>query len=140
MVVASVLFALFTIGIVVPCLIDVATSPPWAIRTLSKRAWVIIAVAAWVPGCVAWLISGRPRRLPLRGTASYPARGSAGLGMGPAEAFRRHPAGRSMGLDLDGEVSLAAGSPRSSGPLGPDDDPQFLLELEARIRELRDDA
>jgi hypothetical protein len=136
MVLACVLFALFTVGLVVPCVIDAATSPPWAIRTLSKRTWLTITVVFWVFGCAAWLIAGRPRRMPLRSN-----RAVAGLGMGPAEAFRRHPAGRAMGLNPDAEPDY--GTARPAGQLrwlGPDDDPEFLMELERRIRETRDDC
>ena len=94
MVLGCVLFALFTVGVVVPCMIDVATSPPWAIRTLSRRTWLVILVLFSVVGCAAWLIAGRPRRMPM-----LPRRTTAGLGIGPAEAFRRHPAGRAMGME-----------------------------------------
>jgi hypothetical protein len=135
MVLACVLFALFTVGLVVPCVIDAATSPPWAIRTLSKRSWLTITIVFWVFGCAAWLIAGRPRRMPLRSS-----RAVAGLGMGPAEAFRRHPAGRAMGLDPAAEPGY--GAARAAGQtrwLGPDDDPEFLMELERRIRESRED-
>jgi hypothetical protein len=132
MVLACVLFALFTVGLVVPCAIDVATSPPWGIRTLSRRKWLLITVVFSVFGCAAWLIVGRPRRMPLmpRGVAT-------GSGISPAEALRRHPAGRAMGLDLD-EIPQDRGF-RQAQPLGPDDDPAFLMELERRIRDSRDD-
>ena len=46
MVLACVIFALFTVGLVVPCVIDVMTSPPWAIRTLSQATWLLIAIGA----------------------------------------------------------------------------------------------
>jgi hypothetical protein len=58
--------------------------------------------------------------------------------MGPEEAFRRHPAGRA----LDPEIYSALHPDRVDyrrGPVGPDDDPEFLMELERRIRESRDD-
>jgi len=134
MVLACVLFALFTVGFVVPCAIDVAMSPPWAIRTASQRIWLLIIIVFSVFGCAAWLIAGRPRRMPLR-----PRRAPASLGMGPAEAFRRHPAGRAMGLDLEETLQAARYGLRQARPLGPDDDPEFLLELERRIRKPRDD-
>jgi hypothetical protein len=133
MVLVSVLFALITVGLVVPCVIDVATSPPWAIRQLTKRSWLLILVFFSIFGCAAWLAAGRPRRLPLR-----PRRASAGLGISAAEAFRRHPASRSVSLDNDDPMGADRGA-RPRGPVGPDDDDAFLLELERQIRESRDD-
>jgi Phospholipase_D-nuclease N-terminal len=135
MVLVCVLFTLITVGLVVPCVIDVATSPPWAIRTLTKRSWLLITVVFSVFGCAVWLVAGRPRRLPLR-----PRRAAAGLGISAAEAFLRHPATQAMSLDLNDPLGegIARGSWRP-GPAGPDDDDAFLLELERRIRESRDD-
>jgi hypothetical protein len=135
MVLVCVLFALITVGLVVPCVIDVATSPPWAIRMLTKRSWLFIVVVFSVFGCAAWLAVGRPRRLPLR-----PRQASPGLGISAAEAFQRHPASRSVSLDTEDPLDADTGrSARPRGPLGPDDDDEFLLELERRIRESRDD-
>lgn len=131
MVLGCLIFALFTVGLVVPCVIDVATSPPWAIRTLSKGTWLTVTIGLSVVGCAAWLIAGRPRRLPL-----LPSGARAGAAIGPAEALRRHPAGRAMGLDLDDRED---DYPMRRRCLGPDDDPDFLLELERRIRDSRDD-
>ncbi len=133
MVLGCLIFALFTVGLVVPCVIDVATSPPWATRTLSKGTWLLVTIVLSVPGCAAWLIAGRPRRLPL-----LPRGEPAGLRIGPAEALRRHPAGRAMGLDLDEHSGLDPDIRRRRRCLGPDDDPDFLLELERRIRDSRD--
>jgi hypothetical protein len=133
MVLACVLFALFTVGLVVPCAIDIATSPPWAIRTLSKRKWLTITVVFSVFGCAAWLVAGRPRRMPL-----IPRGAATGSGMSPAEALRRHPAGRAMGLDVDAAPVRDQGL-RQARPMGPDDDPEFLMELERRIRGSRDE-
>jgi len=61
-----------------------------------------------------------PRRLRTRHGQLPVARGSAGLGMGPAEAFRRHSGGRRyMGLDLGpGGRSLAGRLPTAGRPLG----------------------
>jgi hypothetical protein len=126
MVLACVLFALITVGIVIPCVIDAATSPPWAVRTLTRRDWLLVIVVCSIFGCAAWLLAGRPRRVPL-------ARQRTPVGgISPDEAYRRHPAGRAL------EPDYADFRPR--GPVGPDDDPEFLLELERRIRESREDA
>src|ERR1022692_3782981 len=63
----------------------------------------------------------RPRRL------VYPA------GSAAEAAFRRHPAGRALTTDAD-----VARQPNAShewaGPYGPDDDPEFLIELDRLIR------
>jgi hypothetical protein len=126
MVLACVLFALITVGIVVPCAIDAATSPPWAVRTLSRRDWLLVIVVCSIFGSAAWLIAGRPRA----------ARRAPVGGISPDEAYRRHPAGRALDLDYDYGTGREY---RPRGPVGPDDDPEFLLELERRIRESRDD-
>jgi hypothetical protein len=127
MVLACVLFALITVGIVVPCVIDAATSPPWAVRTLARRDWILVIVACSVFGCAAWLIAGRPRRMPLARRAAVP-------GMGQAEAYRRHPAGRALDPEMYYAFQYSYAPPP---PLGPDDDDEFLMELERRIRESR---
>ena len=94
---------------------------------------VLIAGAFWIFGATAWLIVGRPQRLSfLHRSSPYPAGG-----FGPQESLRRHPAAQAsaggFSEALGGVAFLAA--PR---PLGPDDDPDFLLELERRIRETRE--
>jgi hypothetical protein len=57
---------------------------------------------------------------------------------GPAAeaAFRRHPAGRALTTD-DADVATAPQLNAShvwTGPCGPDDDPEFLSELDRLIR------
>jgi hypothetical protein len=57
---------------------------------------------------------------------------------GPAAeaAFRRHPAGRA--LTADTEPAPQPGASRASvRPCGPDDDPEFLSELDRLIRDRR---
>ena len=58
MLLVCVLFALVTVGIVVPCAIDAATSPPWAVRNLARRDWLLVIVVCSIFGCMAWLIAG----------------------------------------------------------------------------------
>jgi hypothetical protein len=135
MLLLGLVFALITIGFVVPCLIDVARTPQFAIQRLSKRTWVIAIVLLSVIGALAWLVAGRPasswppppRLAPLAGRRRRMRR---------AEAFRRHPAGQPDELGFDVLVGYPA--PGQHRPLGPDDDVEFLKELERRIAEDRE--
>ena len=66
----------------------------------------------------------------------WPRRLDRPAGSAADAAFRRHPAGRArFGSDDDG-LSPAAGSPVTDWavPRGPDDDPEFLAELDRVIR------
>jgi hypothetical protein len=129
-----VLFALVTVGICVPCLLDVARTPRYQVRTLTKASWLIVVIVFWVFGSVAWLLLGRPggRLMLLRRDEAWMAR------PGPADAVRRHPAGRAAdpgyGPELDGQEPG-----RRSWPIGPDDDEEFLLALERQIRRAEED-
>ena len=136
----GLLFALFTVGFVVPCLIDVARTPQFAIRSLTKRTWLVLIILLSVVGGLAWLAAGRPSR---SWQASPMARHLASSrGFRQQEAFRRHPAAR----DPDGCADYVDAWAARAGygrPIGPDDDAEFLLELQRRIhggREAGNDA
>jgi hypothetical protein len=84
---------------------------------------LVLALGFWV--CWSW----RPRRL------ARPAGSAADA------AFRRHPAGRARcasGEDLGSADHLAPGGQAAPAgwlaPRGPDDDPDFLAELDRVIR------
>jgi hypothetical protein len=136
MLLVGILFGLVTVGFVVPCLIDVAVTPAGELRRFTKPVWVLIIVFCSAFGATAWVVAGRPDRyrravLPryLEGTRS----------ISQQEAYRRHPAGRSMDPSIDGrpEISFHPGE-LARGPMGPDDDEAFLEELARRIRYNRD--
>jgi hypothetical protein len=131
MLLVGVLFGLVTIGFVVPCLIDVAVTPAYDLRSLTKPAWVLIIVFLSVFGAAAWIAAGRPDR---RRRATFPPYLEGIPSIGQQEALRRHPAGRAMDTDPRlGHSAVRAGQvPR---PMGPDDDEEFLQELARRIRE-----
>jgi hypothetical protein len=135
MLVIGLLFALFTVGFVVPCLVDVARTSEFAVRSLTKRTWLIVIILLSVIGCVAWLLAGRPTGRWQAPLMYRPLAGSRGLRQ--QEAFRRHPAGRDPELGFDGASGRAA-FPGYLRPIGPDDDPDFLLELAHRIRRERE--
>lgn len=129
---ACAVIILFSVGFVLPCMLDITTTPDSEFTTCTKGTWLVIVGAFWIFGATAWLIAGRPQRPAfLRRSNPYPAHG-----FGPAEALLRHPAAQAAAGygDQAGPLAFLA-APR---PLGPDDDPDFLLELDRRIREERD--
>jgi Phospholipase_D-nuclease N-terminal len=127
------LVAVITAGFVLPCLIDVARTPRYACGRLSKPAWLVVIGVFWAFGAAAWLLAGRPRRF--RSAAWLPSPPTAPGRLSPQQARRRHPAWR-PGEAGQGALGLPADVPDQGwyGPLGPDDDPEFLIELERRIR------
>jgi hypothetical protein len=129
---ACALIILVTVGFVLPCMLDITMTPDSEFTTLTKGSWLMIAGAFWIFGATAWLVVGRPRRLlSMHRSSPYPPGG-----FDPAEALYRHPAAQAAGgyADQPGAVGFMTGR----RPLGPDDDPEFLLELDRRIREGRD--
>jgi hypothetical protein len=65
-----------------------------------------------------------------------PYRLGEGPRIGPQEALRRHPSGRYSELGPDGLRSGPQPCPAAEDlrPVGPDDDPEFLAELDRRLR------
>ena len=131
---ACALIILFSVGFVLPCMLDITTTPDSEFVLLSKGTWLVIVGAFWIFGALAWLIVGRPQRL------SFPHRSNpypAG-GFGPAESLQRHPAAQAAAAGYAEPAGpMAAFAPRA---LGPDDDPDFLEELARRIRDDREGA
>jgi hypothetical protein len=130
---ACALIILLTVGFVLPCMLDITTTPDSEFTTFSKGTWLLIAGAFWVFGAIAWLAVGRPQRLPFFHLSSpYPAGGYS-----HADALMRHPAAQAA---TGGDPAGGVGFMVTPQPLGPDDDPDFLLELDRRIREAREDS
>lgn len=134
MLLPGVLFILILVGCWVYCLIDAALTPAMMFRGLPKAAWIGIIAVTFVVGGAAWLVyrsvlRSRPRLAP-------------GMALGPRampthtyvywhpdwtsaeDSVARHPAGRYRNTPAEGWV----------GPKGPDDDPDFLRELDRRIK------
>jgi hypothetical protein len=130
---ACALIILFSVGFVLPCMLDITATPDSEFIVMSKGMWLMVAGVFWVFGSAAWLIVGRPRR-----PGMHLSRRGGGAALGPAEALLRHPAAQAAGAYPD-QVAwiVSADIPR---PLGPDDDADFMLELERRIRETREDS
>jgi hypothetical protein len=109
---SGVLFVLFLAGCWLYCLTDAALTPTSAFPGLRKQVWIAIISVTFILGAVAWVIA-RYRSRSTRAVDSFLA----------SEARARHPASRSR---------LADPSFRAL-PVGPDDDPEFLLSLDRFI-------
>jgi phospholipase D-like protein len=135
MLLLCVIFALLTVGLVVPCVIDIAMTPRHHFDLPSKQIWLIVAIAFWVFGAAAWLLVGRRdvrmHRLWDDMTGNWVA----------ASGQRSHPAGRGA---ADYPFASARRGRQAAMArmrfIAPDDNPEFLLELDRRIREWRDGA
>ena len=144
MLLSGALFVLFLAGCWLYCLTDAALTPAAEYRRLPKAAWLGIIAATFIVGAIAWLIARRSARTQSCATGYvgratlvdpadtdptwYPHWAAADLadsaGAADADAaVARHPAGRSK---------KARGGRRI--PKGPDDDPEFLRQLDSRIR------
>jgi hypothetical protein len=135
MLLLCVAFALLTVGLVVPCVIDIATTPRHLFDLPTKQNWLIVVIGFWVFGAVAWLLLGR------RDVRMHRLWDDVTGGWVPArEADRVHPsrAGRPdypFGHARRGRQASIA----PARFVAPDDNPEFLLELERRIRQWRDE-
>jgi hypothetical protein len=122
MLLSGVLFVLFLAGCWLYSLTDAALTPAVEYRGLSKSTWICIISATFIVGALAWLIARRSRRSRSWVTAS------AGTWQPPwavaDAAVARHPAARAKRPFRD----------RQRVPQGPDDDPEFLRQLDRRIR------
>ena len=139
MLLSGVLFVLFLDGCWLYCLADAALTPASEYRGLSKITWLCIIVATFIVGAIAWLIARRSWRAkswaanqanrttspnPSGADGAWYANWPAADGTGATDAaVARHPAGRSRKAAQDGWTA----------PKGPDDDPEFLRQLDRRI-------
>ncbi|MFL6101442.1 MAG: PLD nuclease N-terminal domain-containing protein [Actinomycetales bacterium] len=94
-----VLPALVEIGLLLYCLIDCIQAPDGTVRNLPKWGWIILIILVPWIGPIAYLIAGRPRR--------------DGTGAGRPWATSPRP----------GQTGYR------QAPRGPDDDPDFLRDL-----------
>src|SRR5580693_6765064 len=122
MLLSGVLFVLLLAGCWLYCLTDAALTPAVEYRGLSKSTWIYILSATFIVGALAWLIARRSRRSKSWVTASA---GYAWHSPWAADAaVARHPAARAKQPSRD----------RQHIPRGPDDDPEFLRQLDRSIR------
>ena len=136
MLLLCVIFALLTVGLVVPCVIDIAMTPRHHFDLPSKQIWLIVAIAFWVFGAAAWLLVGR------RDVRMHQLWDDMTGNWVAASGQRSHPAGRGAAVDYP-FASARRGRQAAVARMrfiAPDDNQEFLLELDRRIREWRDGA
>ena len=134
MLLSGVLFVLFLAGCWLYCLTDAALTPAREYQgRLAKRTWISIIAATFIVGAIAWLVARRASRRTSPWTSSHAAlltlvsHGDGDLTWyahwtAADDAIARHPAGRSR---KPGEGWVV--------PKGPDDDADFLRQLDHRI-------
>jgi hypothetical protein len=108
------LVALAVLVLWIYCIFDVIATSEGLVRNLPKILWLLIVILLPTIGSVAWLILGRPEK--------------AGFAPGDS-SYRAEPRGGSL---------WDRSQKRSSGVVAPDDDPQFLAQLDERTRRLRE--
>jgi phospholipase D-like protein len=136
MLLLCVIFALLTVGLVVPCVIDIAMTPRHHFDLPSKQIWLIVAIAFWVFGAAAWLLVGR------RDVRMHQLWDDVTGNWVTANGQHSHPAGRGAAADYP-FASARRGRQAAMARMrlvAPDDNPEFLLELDRRIREWREGA
>jgi hypothetical protein len=140
MLVLCAVFALLTVGFVIPCVIDIAMTPSDHFDLPAKQTWLIVGTAFWAFGAAAWLLVGR-RDVRMRAVCNEV---SDGLMFADESSLWSSPR-RGQGLGYlsglgrrDQPGHQAAMTPVNF--LAPDDNPDFLLELGRRIRDSREDA
>ena len=105
-----VLVVLIAFGLWLYSLFEVLTTDEADARGLSKFSWLLVVLLTFWVGAILWWVFGRPRRSET-GTARRPNP--------PAPGFPNQPA----------PTDLPAKPPR-----GPDDDADFLRNLDRRLR------
>ncbi len=89
------------LALVIFCLIDCIQTDSWRVRNLDKAMWILLIIFLPIIGSIAWLVAGRPQP-ERRPSVAWPSGATAGF-----PEYER---------------------PRA--PRGPDDDPEFLRQLQ----------
>jgi hypothetical protein len=141
MLMLSAIFALLTVGFVIPCVIDIAMTPSDHFDLPSKQTWLIVAAAFWAFGAAAWLIVGR-RDAAMRAACAEVSDGllfenESGLWSAPRRSTGH---GYLPGLGRRATPGQQQTTTARAYFVAPDDNPDFLLELGRRIRDWREEA
>jgi hypothetical protein len=109
MLVLAAVLVLVALGVWLYCLFEVLSTDEGDARNLPKFAWFLIVLVGFDLGAIAWLLFGRRRGYVTADVTAWPP---------------------DFLLSRDG----GAPDPSAPAPLGPDDDPEFLRQLDRRLR------
>jgi hypothetical protein len=98
--------------------VDALFSDPARVRLMPKAVWVILILIFAGFAAIPWFIWGRPKSTP-----------ATRAGNGRGATWSRGQAGGSVGPAAGGWQLGGAPPGRRSGPIAPDDDPDFLRGL-----------
>jgi hypothetical protein len=109
MLVLAAVLVLVALGVWLYCLFEVLSTTEGDARHLPKFAWFMIVLLLFDLGAIAWLVFGRRRGYVTADVSAWPPDFLMSGDGGPQE-------------------------PDTPAPLGPDDDPEFLRQLDRRLR------
>ncbi|MDN3353989.1 PLD nuclease N-terminal domain-containing protein [Actinomadura sp. DC4] len=109
MLVLAAVLVLVALGVWLYCLFEVLSTTEGDARHLPKFAWFMIVLLGFDLGAIAWLVFGRRRGFVTADVTAW-----------PPDFLLSGDGGRTE-----------AGAP---APMGPDDDPEFLRQLDRRLR------
>ncbi len=110
------LLAVLVVGLVIYTIFDVLRSEPGERFGIARALWIVLILVLPVLGSVVWLVARQQARARGAGGGSGSSGGGGSGGGGPRPGpFPRGPR-------------------RPSGPVAPDDDPEFLWRLAQQQR------
>jgi Phospholipase_D-nuclease N-terminal len=127
-------FLLIWIALWIAGFIDSITSQADRVRVMPKTVWVILILLFSGFAAIAWFIFGRPRGPAVpraHGVGGVLGLGSPGRDGGNGFGFSR-PSPPAPRVEDSGTTGWQLGGQRRSGPMAPDDDPDFLRGLGKR--------
>jgi hypothetical protein len=109
MLVLAAVLVLVALGVWLYCLFEVLSTNEGEARHLPKFAWFMIVLLGFDLGAIVWLMFGRRRGFVTADVTAWPP-----------------------DFLMSGVGGRAA--PGAPAPMGPDDDPEFLRQLDRRLR------
>ena len=136
--IAAVVFEVFV-------LVFVASAERSTVRTMPKWVWILLCVVFPVLGGIAYLVFGRP----IAGELGYSAANDTQSSRSARQSNQpdiKQLFKDFLGIEADQTQNLPAEfkyrpEPTArKGPLAPDDDPDFLKDLDRRLKEQKNDS